>query len=123
MLKRVTYSHALRAPKPWPSSPLSVTAATISTPTTLSTKTISSVVLNADLVSVVWRRETPCPLEWVGALVVGAVLYAGAFGLVEDIVLLLRTEIMVGFRPFATGAVALRRGAAPADSSAKVYSV
>src|SRR4029450_7056935 len=55
MLNRVTYSHALRAPKPWPSSPLSVTAAAISTPSTLRTKTMSSVVLNADLVSVVLR--------------------------------------------------------------------
>src|SRR4029450_8581689 len=85
MLNRVTYSHALRAPKPWPSSPLAVTAAAISTPTTLSTKTISSVVLNADLVSVVLksglasavRRGSSAPALYVGAFVVASVVVIG----------------------------------------------
>src|SRR3954453_6596784 len=76
MLKRVTYSHALRAPKPWPSSPLSVTAAAISTPSTLRTNTISSVVLNADLVSFasVVRRVAFAPAGYLGAFVVGSVV-------------------------------------------------
>src|SRR5215217_6109554 len=85
MLNRVTYSHALRAPKPWPPSPLSVTAAAISTPTTLSTKTINSVVLNADLVSAVLnsdlasavRRGASAPALYVGAFVVGSVVVIG----------------------------------------------
>src|SRR4029453_11547920 len=85
MLNRVTYSHALRAPKPWPSSPLSVTAAAISTPTTLSTKTISSVGLNADLVSVVLksdlasavRRGASAPALYVGAFVGESVVVMG----------------------------------------------
>src|SRR4029453_5443660 len=85
MLNRVTYSHALRAPKPWPSSPLSVTAAAISTPSTLRTKTISSVVLNADLVSVflksdlasVVRPGASAPALYVGAFVVESVVVVG----------------------------------------------
>src|SRR3954451_8699040 len=50
----VTYSHAWRAPNP-PASVSSTTNAAISTPTTATTYAISSVVLNAALVSVLRR--------------------------------------------------------------------